>query len=528
MPEHEPANIDDRLRAADPAQKVELPTEAHLETLLERAVNAAGAKRGFLAPQRRALLVRGLSTAGVMVAALALVLPSVLGSSNTGNGNYLFSLGSSGTGGGMAATADSKMAAGSMVSGVCQGFDGLPCGYMPTEFHYNAGPALSDTSSNGEIYKLEPWRGPGQTLNALADTFNVHSATTQADTPAGETWRTLFKGYDPANPEPQTDSNISVSYDTRSMIVNWSYNANNMRWTTCEYQDAAQKGQDVPLVDPSKQDPNASSCVVGLSGHAPTTASAVSQAIKYFKALGYNSSTNLSQVKDGDLYLVAPADDNAAGASINVNGYLKVGGSLTSMSMGMGWDGSNSELMYAYGFDAKAQSQGSFGTVSQKSAVDRLGKWQWFGNPYLDWSTLKYSENLNGGAIAIDSTATTTSVGGGSATASVAPAPPADAGVASSAPANPVASSAPGNPGVATATPADPSATPLPEPTPVVVNIDVIKAQNALMTVWGADGSIWFVPGYVYYDSSGYVGNVLSIVEGVIKLPEETPIVMTK
>jgi hypothetical protein len=77
-----------------------------------------------------------------------------------------------------------------------------------------------------------------------------------------------------------------------------------------------------------------------------------------------------------------------------------------------------------------------------------------------------------------------------------------------------------GSTGTAVAPTDGPVATPEPMPSPKIVNISIERAKSALMVVYAADGSIWFVPGFVFYDATGYVGNVLSVVEGVIKLPE--------
>jgi len=510
--------LTNRIQAADPAAAIDEPTVAHLETLLNRAANEAGGERRFFSPRQRVQWVRSLTTVGVMAAAMALILPSVLGSGNTGNGGYLFSLGS----GGSAAAAPESVAAGGMKiaadsqAAMCLG----PCGFHPMQFQFSADSSLSDSASSAEIFKLEPTRGPGQTLNAIADAFGVHAATVTQEPNAGDTWYSLYKGWDPSSTEPQTKPMVSVYYDTRNMVPNWNYSVNNMLWTTCEYREAAANGDPVPLVDFTKLDPNENTCTAEISGHAPNTAQALVLAAKYFKAIGYNASPNLAKVGNGDLFLVGPQDNNTSGAAISISAYLKVAGSITAMSMGIGWYGSTNELSYAYGFDGQAVTKGSFGMLSAKAAVDRLSKWQWAGNPYLDWSTIKYSKNMN-----MPMLYDTATGGGQSTTGTVTP----DVSTSSSSGASASGSSgAPVDPGMAVdplpadAGPVDPSATPQPEPSPIVVDITVTKAQNALMIAYGEDGSVWFVPGYIYFDNSGYVGNVFAIVDGVIKLPEVT------
>jgi hypothetical protein len=513
-------NFDDlsaRLQAADPAANQEAPHES----LIHRAIADAdtGAESGssqkpanrrirFLKPRNRVALVRGLSTVGVMAVALAFAAPSILGAFPSGSGSsYLFSLaGSTSSGQKLAASSDmvgsaASVSGGIADAGVCRGFDGNPCGIMPTEYNYVAAPGLSDASGSAAVYKLQPVRSASETLTLLAAQFGI-SGTTKTGS-AAENWNVIYKGLNPDGSDGWGKPQLVVSYDTGSMVPQWSYTGNPMLYTDCAHSDAAAKGLDVPIVDPNTQDPNTNTCLAGISGRGPTTAEALVSAKKIFKAIGFDSSTNLGAVHNGDLFVEMPSDPNTGRNGVAITGYLMVGGSLTSMSQTISWDGSSKEISYGYGFDGQAVSQGDFGTVSASAAVERLGNWQWYGNPYLDYANLKYSETMNQ-SIAIDV---------------VTPAVQDTAGGASS-----------GSSGSATVAPDTNTTAPTGvapsdvAPTPQVVNVTVTRAQSTLMTLYAADGTIWFVPGFVFYDATGYVGNVLSIVPGVIKLPDVTPL----
>ncbi len=80
-----------------------------------------------------------------------------------------------------------------------------------------------------------------------------------------------------------------------------------------------------------------------------------------------------------------------------------------------------------------------------------------------------------------------------------------------------------------TDTPVDPTeptapAEPLPpiqvEPTPEVVNVTVDNATPTLLLLWDVDGNAWLVPGYAMQTGEGWWNAVVSLVDGVIALPE--------
>ncbi|MCY7412042.1 MAG: hypothetical protein LH471_03245, partial [Salinibacterium sp.] len=57
-------------------------------------------------------------------------------------------------------------------------------------------------------------------------------------------------------------------------------------------------------------------------------------------------------------------------------------------------------------------------------------------------------------------------------------------------------------------------------PTPEVVNVTIDNATPTLLLLWDVDGNAWLVPGYAMQGEEGWWNAVVSLVDGVITLPE--------
>src|SRR5690606_6615763 len=89
----------------------------------------------------------------------------------------------------------------------------------------------------------------------------------------------------------------------------------------------------------------------------------------------------------------------------------------------------------------------------------------------------------------------------------------------------------PGDAGTIEPAPANPDGEPtiLPEPEqlpePETVTVTLENAEATLLLVWDVDGNAWLVPGYAYEQpEQGFWISVISLVEGVIQLPEPTTV----
>jgi hypothetical protein len=93
-------------------------------------------------------------------------------------------------------------------------------------------------------------------------------------------------------------------------------------------------------------------------------------------------------------------------------------------------------------------------------------------------------------------------------------------------------------PGVsASPTPVDPAPTENPEPAPIepapiepapiepeVITVTVVSAEAALLSIWDSAGDVWLVPGFILVNDQGWWSSIISLIEGVIALPEPSTI----
>jgi hypothetical protein len=61
---------------------------------------------------------------------------------------------------------------------------------------------------------------------------------------------------------------------------------------------------------------------------------------------------------------------------------------------------------------------------------------------------------------------------------------------------------------------------PEPMPTPEVVDVTIDNATPTLLLLWDVDGNAWLVPGYAMQMEEGWFNAVVSLIEGIIALPE--------
>jgi hypothetical protein len=284
-----------------------------------------------------------------------------------------------------------------------------------------------------------------------------------------------------------------------------------------------------PVPDIAPDDPNAvePTCETPATttNLAPSEAEARAIAKELFAKTGLTVSAKSIRVT---------ADEWQTSASAN----LVVDGVATAIDWGIGWS-PNGEIAWAYGHSIDVVDRGSFGTISEKDAVARLADWRWFGAAGPDYQggavTFAADDAVAGGS---------TSGSGGSATEKARESdsdPATDPNTPVTSPTDPVAPGEP-TPGTdPTAEPGtepgaepttEPTAEPIPEPTlepepvptPETVIVTVNVAEATLLQMWDSKGNVWLVPGYAMQNPEGWWNTVVSLVEGVIELPEPMPI----
>jgi len=207
--------------------------------------------------------------------------------------------------------------------------------------------------------------------------------------------------------------------------------------------------------------------------NVPTKAEAEDLFAKTMSAIG---------VKSNDLILDSFADEWGA----NVTGYLKIDGVRSPLSWSVGY-GADASITWASGVFADVQDGASYPRIGTAAAIERLNSQQ-AGN----WG----GPMVRGGVTY-------------------------DTAVASDIAATPVPEPASSDVEAAVTTePATSDAAPtLDAPAPEVQEVLIIGVEEELVTLYGADGSIYLVPGYTFItaeDEYGYAGRYT-----VSALPDE-------
>ena len=205
----------------------------------------------------------------------------------------------------------------------------------------------------------------------------------------------------------------------------------------------------------------------------PSKEEATAKALEVFNATGLNVTASEIRIDASEWGVSAAASMYIDGEPTNVEWYL-------------GWS-STGVISYAGGHSVAAEPMGTFDTISALSAVERLSDWRWSGSvsglfyqrfqppmltepaPYVKSGDSASDSESAGSAIAID---------------------------------------------------------PMPgeQPQPETLTLTVVKSENALVSVWDANGEVWLVPGYIMINDQGWFGAVIALIEGVIELPKETEV----
>ncbi|MEN9910633.1 MAG: hypothetical protein RLZZ441_201, partial [Actinomycetota bacterium] len=187
---------------------------------------------------------------------------------------------------------------------------------------------------------------------------------------------------------------------------------------------------------------------------------------------------------------------------------LKVSGQPTAIEWSISWSG-NGELSWAQGNAVTIVDAGEFDTVSDAAAVERLADWRWFGVGPTDyqggmmWAT---RSSVGSGFDAMDGDAATGE--------SVEPTEPTEPTV------EPTEEPAPSD--TSEPEPTDTEA-PIPLPTEDEIPVETItidESKSVLLLVWDANGAAWLVPGVSLNGTEWWWQTVITLVEGVIQLPE--------
>jgi len=200
----------------------------------------------------------------------------------------------------------------------------------------------------------------------------------------------------------------------------------------------------------------------------PNEARLVSETISTFGKFGINVSRDQLEVYRDDWGAYVTVSNSFRGQPLPIDFYIS-----------WGMDG---KISYVSAASFEIIERGEFGTISPMKAVDRIKDGRWYGGVSSKYYS-QYSRPIS--AMTKDASAGTEgSIGS------------ADESVESSEPIEP-------------------------EPVePKIVDLKVNKSESVLMSVYDSSGNMWLVPGYLLFNDQGWFDSIVSLVEGVIQLPE--------
>jgi len=343
--------------------------------------------------------------------------------------------------------------------------------------HFTAATDLPALDGDAPSYTLTAGDASTDSMNALKKAFGVTKDFVAQDVNQGG-------GYLSGNYDGKTPT-LYVSSDAMHY---WSYSPawdqSSMSSQPCVMVDPSM-ASDAPTIDAATPTiaPDAGVCAEPAAPeNVPTKAEAEALFATTVTALGLNSD---------DLILDSYADEWGA----NVTGYVKIDGVRSSLVWSIGY-GANAEISWASGVLADVQTGASYPRIGTTAGLERLNSQQtgMMGGPMVR------------GGFAYDT--------GVSSDIAATPVPePASSGVEAAVTTEPASSEVPTSDVVAETYPlAD-------APAPEIQEVSIVSVEEELVTLYGADGSIYLVPGYAFIaaeDENGYAGRYT-----VSALPDE-------
>jgi hypothetical protein len=202
----------------------------------------------------------------------------------------------------------------------------------------------------------------------------------------------------------------------------------------------------------------------------PSEPELVSQTISTFQKFGIKVSRDQIDVYRDDWGAYATVSNSFNGQPIPIDFYIS-----------WGMDG---KIVYVSAASFEIVERGEFGTVSPTDAVARIKDGRWHGGV-----SSKYYQQYSRHVSTMTKDATSGAVTEGSVGTEVQPAETSE---------------------------------PIEEgPTePQIVDVRVNRSEAVLVSVYDKGGNMWLVPGYLLFNDHPWFDSIISLVEGVIELPE--------
>ncbi len=383
-------------------------------------------------------------------------------------------------------------AATSALSSSEAGSSDMRIGYW-AQYEYTAGAGLSTSGGSGNVYQLARTGTAEARTAEIAAVFGVAgtAAETEYSDPAYPTW--VVGTLDGTAPS------VTVTW---AGTGDWWFNdptANPI------YECRPTQSDSVEQICPQAE---------STASAAPSEGEARILAHELFASTGFDVAPDQIEVLADQWQTTATA-------------YLVLDGVKTALSWGVGWSNTGA-MSWANGHSITVENRGSYGTVSASGAVDRLADSRWFGaaGPDYQGGAIAFADDV---ARSSDATSEPSTGEGDGTGVDAEPSPGVEP------PVEPTV-----EPGTAPDPGADPSATPDPiattEPAPLpeepsvevteepfvpeIIEVTVDEAESTLLLMWDSAGNAWLVPGFAMPMPEGWWTSVVSLVDGVIELPE--------
>jgi hypothetical protein len=354
-------------------------------------------------------------------------------------------------------------------------------------YEYVAGDNLSTSTGRGNVYRLDLAGTPESVLLNAASYFGV-SGEPQKSEWFDAAWPSYVVG-----PEDYSAPSVTVSW---SGTGSWWYsNPAAYPEQKCLHEQRVGKGAD-SYIECTEYEP-------AITGLNPDESETRRLAGEFFTAMG---------VPFAATDMTVMVDEWSSFASVA----LTVAGQPTAIEWSISWSG-NGELSWAQGNSVSIVDAGEFDTVSDAAAVERLADWRWFGAGPTDYQGAMWASrsSVDSGFDAMEGDAVT-----GEAVEPTEPEVELTEEPVPTETAVPVPTE--------TDTPAvEPTEAPIPlptEPEMPVQTITIDESKTVLLLVWDANGNAWLVPGVALTGADSWWQTVITLVEGVIQLPEPMPI----
>jgi hypothetical protein len=357
-------------------------------------------------------------------------------------------------------------------------------------YEYVAGDNLSTLTGRGRVYRLDLAGTPEAVLLNAASYFGV-SGEPQKSEYFDDAWPTYVVGS-----EDGTSPSVMVSWTGTGSW--WYSNPAAYPVQNCLREHQVGKGAD-SYIECAEYEP-------AITGLNPDEAATRRLATEFFTAMGVS-------FESADITVMV--DEWSSFASVA----LTVSGQPTAIEWSISWSG-NGELSWAQGNSVTIVDAGEFDTVSDTAGVERLADWRWFGAGPTDYQGGMWAarSSVDDGFDVIDGDAVTSET--------VEPSEPAEPEVEPTEEPVPAETTEPVP--AETDTPVvDPTETPIPLPTEGEIPVQTItidESKSVLLLVWDASGRAWLVPGAALTGTDSWWQTVITLVEGVIELPEPMPI----